>query len=89
MRASGIFFNELGPKGSLQDGEERLIVDCFHDQGDAGLIAIWEGEVVDAHTPLRLYCSRELAVSLRMEVVRSLVRMSAWSDLGGHCFGGL
>jgi hypothetical protein len=51
MRAFGIFFNELGPKGSLQDGEERLVVDCFHDQGGAGLIAIWEGEVVDAHTP--------------------------------------
>ncbi len=32
------------------DGEERLVVDGFHDQGGAGLIAIWEGEVVDAHT---------------------------------------
>jgi hypothetical protein len=48
--ASGIFFNELGPKGSLQDGEECLVVDGFHDQGGAGLIAVWEGEVVDAHT---------------------------------------
>ncbi len=50
-RASEICLNELGPKGSLQDGEERLVVDCFHDQGGASLIAVWEGEVVDVHTP--------------------------------------
>ncbi len=42
----------FGTEGALEDGEEGLVVDGFHDQGGVGLVALWEGEVVDAYTPL-------------------------------------
>ncbi len=40
----------FGTEGSLEDGEESLVVDGFHDQGGVGLVAVWEGEVVDAYS---------------------------------------
>jgi hypothetical protein len=44
----------FGTEGSLKDGEEGLVVDGFHDQGGVGLVAVWEGEVVDAYTPFTI-----------------------------------
>jgi len=44
----------LGAEGALEDGEEGLVVYGFHDQGGVGLVAVREGEVVDAYTPLTI-----------------------------------